>query len=274
MRRLALLLAALAASFPLALRAQGTDIDEGTDVRARISAELDRKIIKGFHVYGGAEGRFKDNVGRVNDFRLMAGTTYKFSDWFKAGAGYTFIGNLDGSGVLEPRHRVHLDGTLSFRTGFWRFSLRERLQLTHRSEDINVYQQTRNALAVKSRVKVSWKGSRTLEPYAFFEVRNTLNDPSFTATYNTGTLTYSNVSFNGYKDAYINRYRAAAGLDWHISKRHSIEFYGYFDRYRDKDIDTNRQGSESWETNGLVLKSLTYRTGTNLTFGAAYRFSF
>ena len=274
MGRKLILAAVLAAAIPATLRAQGTEADAGTDVRARVSAELDRKIVRGFHVYGELEGRFKDNVQRINDFRVTVGTTYKVADWFKTGAGYTFIGNVNGSSVLEPRHRIHLDGTLSFRAGDWRFSLRERLQLTHKAEDINVYQETRNALAVKSRVKVSWKGSRTLEPYAFFELRNALNDPSFTATWNTGTQRYSNVSFNGYKDLYINRYRAAAGLDWRISKQHSIEFYGFFDRYRDKEIDTNRYGSENWQENGLVLKSLTYQTGTNLTFGVAYRFAF
>ncbi len=274
MGRRIILLAVLSAAIPVTLRAQGTDVDGGTDVRARILAGVDRKIVKGFHVYGDLEGRFKDNVRKINDFRLSTGVTYKVADWFKTGAGYTFIGNVDGSGTLEPRHRIHLDGTLSFRTGDWRFSLRERVQLTHKSEDINAYQKVKNALAVKSRFKISWKGSPTVEPYVFFEVRNTLNDPSFTATWNTGSLSYSNVSFNGYRDAYINRYRAAAGLDWHISRQHSVEFYGFCDRYRDKEIDTNRYGSESWQANGLVLKSLTYAKGTNLTFGVAYRFAF
>jgi hypothetical protein len=129
-------------------------------------------------------------------------------------------------------------------------------------------------VALKSRFKVSWKPSKTWEPYGYVEIRNTFNDPSFTATYNTSRSTYSNVVFNGYNDVYINRYRGSLGVDWNVTKRQTFDFYVLFDRYRDKDIDTNREGSESWEESGLVLKSLTYRTGTNISFGVAYRYSF
>lgn len=270
-----MLAAALAVLFPALVRAQGTETDEGTDVRARVSAGVDKKISKGFHVYGEFEGRFKNNIQQINDLRLSVGTTYKFGDFLKAGAGYTFIDNLSGSGDWEPRHRLHADLTGSVRAGFWRIALRERIQLTHKAYDLNPYQEARNALALKSRLKVSWKGSRRLEPYGYVELRNCFNDPAFTATYNTASASYSHVSFNGYKDMYFNRFRGALGLEWKPSKSHSFDFYFLCDRYRDKDIDTNREGSNNWiENGGLVLKSLTYKTGTNLSACVAYTFSF
>ena len=104
-----MLAAALVVLFPALVRAQGTETDEGTDVRARVSAGVDKKISKGFHVYGEFEGRFKNNIQQINDLRLSVGTTYKFGDFLKAGAGYTFIDNLSGSGDWEPRHRLHAD---------------------------------------------------------------------------------------------------------------------------------------------------------------------
>lgn len=262
------------AAIPVLARAQGTEVDEGSDIRARVSAEIDKKLVKGFHLQAGAEGRFKDNLQGFNDFRLSGGATYKFAPWLKGGVGYTFIGDMNKKSVLQYRHRVHADLTGSVRLGDWRFAVRERIQLTHKTEDINVYQEARNALALKSRLKVSWKGSKTLEPYVYTELRHALNDPSFSATYNKATSSYSNVSFLGYDDSYCNRFRASAGLVWRVSKQNDIEFYGLWDRYRNKDIDTDREGSPTWLTEGLVLKSLTYKTGMYWTVGVAYRYSF
>ena len=70
------------------------------------------------------------------------------------------------------------------------------LQLTHKTEDLNVWQETRNGLALKSRLKIQYKGFANVEPYGLLELKNVLNDPL-----------YKNGSFSGYTDAYITRYR-------------------------------------------------------------------
>ena len=101
-----------------------------------------------------------------------------------------------------------------------------------------------------------------------------MNDPSCNATWNSASQTYSDYSFGGYDDIYLNRVRGSIGVDWKVDKRNAFDFFLLGDYCNDKEIDTNRYGSESWQENGLVLKSLTYQTGTNLTFGVAYRFAF
>lgn len=65
----------------------------------------------------------------------------------------------------------------------WNFSLKERLQLTHRTGDYNIYQNPANALMLKSRLTAKFVGFRKVEPYAYFELRNYLNAPVIKAAY-------------------------------------------------------------------------------------------
>ena len=53
-----------------------------------------------------------------------------------------------------------------------------------------------------------------------------------------------------------------------------MDFYLLGDRYKDKEIDTNREGSDSWKENGLVLKSIEWRTGNLISAGVGYKWSF
>ena len=57
-------------------------------------------------------------------------------------------------------------------------------------------------------------------------------------------------------------------------KRHALEFYLLGDHYKDKSIDTNREGSSSWEKNGLVLKAIDWHVGNLMTAGVGYKWSF
>ena len=75
------------------------------------------------------------------------------------------------------------DATGTVRFGDWNFSLRERLQMTHRTDDFNEYQNPRDAIMLKSRIMVKYKGLGMFEPYAFFELRHYLNAPVINATY-------------------------------------------------------------------------------------------
>ena len=42
----------------------------------------------------------------------------------------------------------------------------------------------------------------------------------------------------------------------------------------DKSIDTNREGSSSWEKNGLVLKAIDWHVGNLMTAGVGYKWEF
>ena len=85
---------------------------------------------------------------------------------------------------------------------------------------------------------------------------------------------YENEKFLGYTHAYINRLRAQIGVTVKFNKHHELDFYLLGDRYKDKEIDTNREGSESWQENGLVLKSIEWHTGNMISAGVGYKWSF
>ena len=150
MKKLALLAALL---LPLAAGAQ--------EFCARTTMGADYKIQKGLHLEVDEELRIGDGLSSISSIRSTVGLSYKLSDYFKFGGGYTLINKPS----KYPRHRLYVDATGTYRMGDLQFSLKEKLQFTHRTDDsLNVYQSTRNALALKSRVGVKYKG---LKDYGF-----------------------------------------------------------------------------------------------------------
>ncbi|MCR4824339.1 MAG: DUF2490 domain-containing protein [Bacteroidales bacterium] len=246
--------------------AQGTVNALENDFATRTSIAVDKKLAKGFHLSAEYELRTENALSKIDRHQFSVGLDYKFNNWLKGGLSYTFFDRYGTNAGWEPRHRLSGSLTFGYRLGDWRFSLRELVQVTHKTEDLNVYQETRNLVALKSRFKIQYKGFANVEPYAFFELRNVFNDPSCSATYTSSTGTYSDYTFLGYGDTYLNRYRGALGLEWKISQNHAIDFYGLFDYCYDKNIDTNQEGTK--------LKSLTYDQKFLTTVGIGYKFSF
>lgn len=263
-KRLVLICALAFSSAGIAL-AQGTVNEMDNDLGGRVSVTLDKKIVKGVHLSADAEARFSDKFTSMGRYQAGLGLTWKINNTFKVGTGYMFIEKQNSEGTWKPRHRVYLDGSVNFRAGDWRFSLKERLQYTRRDIN-NTYQNNPNSIALKSRFKIAYKGCGSVSPYAYVEVRNVFNDPSVKATWNTSSLAYSDYSFGGYNDIYINRIRGSLGAEWKLSKQHSLDFFLLTDYYYDKNIDTNSSGTK--------LKSLTYDQGINVGLGIGYKFSF
>lgn len=262
MRKLVCFIIALV---PVSVFAQGTVNDLETDIGARVGISVDKKIVKGLHVTAEGEFRLSDNFSTLGRYHAGMGVTYKIGHVFKVGAGYQFIEKLNSSSEWKPRHRFYADAGATLKAGDWRFSLRERLQLTHRDVN-NPYQDCPNSLMLKSRFKVSYKGYKGFTPYGYIELRNVFNDPSCSANWSAASGTYSDYSFTGYKDAYFNRVRTSLGLEWKLSKQHALDFYILGDYCYDKHIDTNSGGTK--------LKSLTYDQGFNTALCVGYQFSF
>ncbi len=250
---------------PWRTSAQGTVNDLTTDLCTRTSLGLDYKIAKGLHLEAEYELRTEDNLSKIDRHQASFGVSYKINSWLRAGASYTYI-YRQGSDYWAPRHRVNADVTFGFKTGSWRFSLKEQLRYTYKTEDLNEYQEARNAFLLKSRLKAQYKGFAKIEPYAYVEVRNTLNDPTCSATWSTVDEAYSDYSFLGYTSVYVNRVRGALGLEWKLDKHNSIDFYALLDYCYDKNIDTDKAGTK--------LKSLTYDQALNTSLGIGYKFSF
>ncbi|MBQ9660310.1 MAG: DUF2490 domain-containing protein [Bacteroidales bacterium] len=251
---------------PFLGRAQGTENALENDFATRTSVALDKKLAKGLHLTAEYELRTENALSKIDRHQASLGLTYKFNNWLKGGLEYTFFDRYGTNAGWQPRHRASAFLTVGYKFGNWRLSLREMAQLTHKTEDLNSYQETRNPVTLKTRLKVQYKGFAAVEPYAFFEFKTVLNDPACAATWNTTQQAYTAYTFKGYTDTYINRYRGGIGLTWKISKQHAIDLYGLFDYCRDKNIDTNKEGTR--------LKSLTWDRTFRSTVGLGYTFSF
>lgn len=263
MKRILFIVLFFAAALPV--RAQITVDELETDLGGRFSATVDKKLAKGLHLSVDGELRLDDRFTAVDRWQAGIGLTYKVNPYLKLGAGYLFIDKLKSSGEWSPRHRGYLDVTGGLHPGNWHITLKERLQLTHRNpESMNVYQNTPNALALKSRLKAEYKGFRAVSPYAFVEARIALNDPACSVKWN-GTE-FSDYSFTGYTDTYFNRLRTALGLEWKLNKHHALDFALFGDYCYDKVIDTNSAGTK--------LKSLSYSQAFNTNICVGYKFSF
>ncbi len=260
-----LLICALVFSSTGLASAQGTVNAMDNDFGGRISVTADKKIVKGVHLFAEGEVRFSDNFSSMSRYQAGLGFTWKITDVFKVGTGYNLIQKQNSEGNWKLRHRVYLDGAVNLRAGDWRFSVKERLQFTHRDVN-NTYQNNPNSLALKSRFKIAYKGLQDVTPYGYIELRNVFNDPSVKATWSTASQAYADYSFGGYNDTYINRIRGSLGVEWKLSKQHALDIFLLTDYNYDKNIDTNAEGTN--------LKSLTYDQGINVSLGVGYKFSF
>ncbi len=217
-----------------------------------------------------------NNFGSFDRFHTTLGLSYKVNDYLKLGVGYAMINpySSSNSASKSSRHRLMLDATGSLRFGDWRLSLRERFQATYRSGDMNEYQNPRTALTLKSRLKLSYKGLRRLEPYAYIELRNTLNAPVISASYDGTNYLTSALSQYGeagwfidsWSGVYVNRVRGSVGFDYRLSKASSIDVSLMADRIMDKVVDANAEGTK--------LKSYTRETGFVGWINIGYSYSF
>lgn len=257
------------------LKAQ-TDVDLDPEFGGRLSVSIDKKLARGLHVSLEEEIRMDNNFGSFDRFHTTLALSYKVSDYLKLGVGYAMINpySSSNSAFKSSRHRLMLDATGSLRFGDWRLSLRERFQATYRSGDMNEYQNPRTALTLKSRLKLSYKGLRRLEPYAYIELRNTLNAPVISASYDGTNYLTSALSQYGeagwfidsWSGVYVNRVRGSVGFDYRLSKASSIDVSLMADRIMDKVVDANAEGTK--------LKSYTRETGFVGWINIGYSYSF
>ncbi len=255
---------------------------QSTVFAGRASVGADYKIMKGMHVEFEEELRSADSFSSLGSMRTTLGFTYKPVKYVKLGVGYTLINPYtvdkeielsDGStstftGFWYPRHRFFFDGAGHMNLGDFQFGVKERLQLTHRTGDFNVYQNTPDALALKSRVYMKYKRWKAFEPTAYFEVRTALNDPwgSYqTATNDDGDVYYKYTPA-GYTHVYNNRYRGGLKADVNLGKTHTFAPYVLLDFCSDYEIDTNKDGTK--------LKSAAYEEVFRVSVGLSYTIKF
>ena len=262
-------------SIPMSLFAQ-VDDKQDAEVGARISASVDKKIIKGLHISLEEELRFDNNFRSFDRFHTTLSVKYKVHDNIRLGLGYALINPYKSSSASfkSSRHRLFFDVTGTLHLGNWNLSLKERFQATFRSGDFNQYQNPLCALTLKSRLMVKYKGFNRVSPYAYFEIRNFMNAPVISAA-SDGIAFYTLSGdesgdagwfLSGFNGGYVNRYRGAIGFDIRIDKHNSLDFYFLGDYFSDKIVDAN--------SDGTILKSYTREYGFFGSFGASYSYSF
>lgn len=277
MNRPTLLLLALLAVLPLAATAQ-TDVNLDPEYGGRLSVGFDKKIVKGLHLSVEEEIRIDNNFTSFNRFHTTAALHYKVLPYLKVGIGYALINpySSNNNAFKDARHRLMFDATGTLKFGLWQLSLKERFQITHRTGDFNIYQNPANLMALKSRLTLKYKGLQRWTPYAYIELRNTLNAPVINALYNstynvymtpTGSITSEAGWFlDGFSGCYVNRLRGSLGAEYKLDRRNSLNFYILLDHVSDKVVDANASGTK--------LKSYTHEQGFAAHLGAAYEYSF
>lgn len=240
--------------------------DDEFGFTGRFSAGLDWKIYKGLRLDAEYELRTHNNFAAVERHQASLGLSYKVCNYFRAGVAYTFIGHYKSSdGSFSPRHRASLHLSGMYDAGMWHLTLRESLEMTHKSAS-NPFQDTPYSLELRSRFKVSYRGFAHWEPYAYVELRNCFNDPSFNATWDEAGQVWTDYAFLGYKTAYVNRVRAVLGVEWKITRNHSIDLSALYHWTHGLEIDTNKEGTK--------LKSAVWENASDMAISLGYKFSF
>ena len=254
-----------------------TDVALDPEFGGRVSVAVDKKITKGLHVALEEEARFDNNFGSLDRLQTTLAVNYKVHPNVKLGMGYALINGYGAKSEAfkSPRHRFMADVMGTLHLGDWSLSLKELFQLTRRSGDFNVYQNPRNALTLKSRLKAQYKGFGRVLPYAYVEMRTSLNAPVIEAVYDGNVYVtlddHSEVGeagwfLTGFNGCYVNRWRGAVGVDVRLDKRNTLNFYLLGDYIMDEVVDANASGTR--------LKSYTKETGFRGWVGAGYEYAF
>lgn len=215
----------------------------------RASVGADWKIIKGLHLSVEEEVRADGNFASLGSLRTSVGLSYKPLKFLKLSAGYTLINpwKTSAGAFNTPRHRAWFDLTGYLSAGDFQFSLRERVQYTHRTGDFNIYQTTPDLFALKTRLGVKYKRWKRVVPGLSVEMRASLNEPwgyyyGTEATTKAGK-TYYPYQHTGYSHAYINRLRTNLGVEIKLSRHHTLSPALLLDYGADYEIDTNAAGT-------------------------------
>lgn len=152
--------------------------------------------------------------------------------YLKIGAGYTL--RLYGDkGWSDPneflRHRPFVVLTGQYKTGQWKFSLREKLDINCRTDSVNPDEKPKVDLTLRHRLHAEYAFfGKPVKVYANCELKNTLNRPTEYINKADGTERFGQ---------YLCNVRAYAGVRWRINKMNALDFAYRFDYSYERDIN-------------------------------------
>ena len=195
---------------------------------------VEKKLSKKWSLDAGLEYRNRDNMKTADRWSLGVDVNYKLTDWLKLSAGYSLLDDhyykLNDSGkkyadYWGPRHRFNVSLTFDKKLiGDFRFSLRERWQYTYRpSQNVTRWSFFDNAYESEAH-EYSGKGKNVLRSRLQIEYDKK----------GLAITPYANVElFNAWN---VQKIRYNVGVDWKLSKQHSLGlFYRYQHVYDDDD---------------------------------------
>ena len=154
----------------------------------------------------------------------------------------------------RQRANIHAEG--EFKVGDIELSLRERVQATFRTDEVNRYEKSNPEAILRSRLMAAYKIPHSRwSPYLLFELHNTLNAPKPVANFKTDKYETEN---------YITRYRGGIGAKYRINRNNRLDFYYYIDFDRTYDIN--------YKDNKGDIKSLMLERELRHIFGISYKF--
>lgn len=164
---------------------------------------------------------------------------------FTAGYVLKLYGN---QGWSDPnkflRHRVNVDATGQVTLGQWKLSLRERLMLDARADEIDLREKNRVDYTLRSRLQASYSiPNQPLSVVAKMELFNTLNAKYF--------------------GQYISEMRPELGLEWKVDKHNTLNLAYRYNYVYSRNIDLLTGGAvfleHEYKYKHIIL--LTYKFG-------------
>ena len=159
------------------------------------------------------------------------------------------------------RHRVNVDVIGQISLGQWKFSLRERLMMDARADEIDVREKNKVDLVLRSRLQAQYAVPNTpISIVGKFELFNTLNAPVAYLNGLNQSLIANHQSSYG---EYINELRPELGVQWKVDKHNALTLaYRYNYKYS-RNIDVQESGAvaleHAYEHKHVIL--LTYKFG-------------
>lgn len=255
---LAILLATCTLSVASAQDITSPVVVNSNDFRGRIEGAFEWEFIDNLSLEAGVQMRLNNDFGSVDRLQTSFGLNYDVCRYFSIGADYVLINihEAENTSWRAPRHRLNLNLEGKVEIGRFELSLRERLQTTFRTDEVNVFEKPQNEMILRSRLMAEYsiRHSRWT-PYLLFELHNTLNAPRVVSNYLDAELTTDN---------FITRYRAGFGAKLRITRKHRLDFYYYFDYDHSYNID--------YKPNRGDLKGYVEENEIRHIFGISYKF--
>lgn len=219
-----------------------TQAQHGNDFGLWLDAGVEKKLNKKWSLEADLGYRSRSDARITDRMSIGLAAEYKIAKWIKAGAGYDLLYDHrepkvtyhKSSGTVNKitpdywglRHRFHLDLSGSVDWGRLGLSLRERYQYTYRPvatakkydtdteewEDVKA----KNSHILRSRLQLDYNIKHCpVDPFASVEL------------------------FHG--EGGLQKSRYTAGLQWKLSKQHSLKaYYRYQTTHDDDDDEPNR----------------------------------